>query len=46
MAIDPQDEFAIAIAAFDERRRDSRPSALLHFRGDRILEIEDQPVGR
>ena len=44
--IHAQHELARAVAARSQRRRDNRSRSVLRVQGDRIFEIDDQPVGR
>ena len=44
--IDAQHELALAVAARSQRRSGNRARSFLRVRGDRIFEIDDQPVGR
>jgi hypothetical protein len=44
--VDPQHQLAPAVAAMPQRRRHGGAGKLLRLRGDGVLEVEDQPVGR
>ena len=44
--IDTHDELTRAVATLPDRRDNLFPREILRIRGDRVLEIEDQPIGR